>query len=165
MSHSFSCFVSLPDNMKLLYLHGLNSKLSDEKREILENYGPVFAPDINYSKKYFQPELILKQYPNTDFNVVIGSSIGALNAYAISEIIGRPALLFNPPLVKYQSIDLKGKHPAEASYKKILLGESDDVVNAAETLSFLGQILQNSELDIKVLPNLAHQIPIDVFTD
>lgn len=73
----------------------------------------------------------------------MGSSIGALNAYAISEIIGKPALLFNPPLVKYQSIDLKSKHPAEASYKKILLGGSDDVVNAAETLSFLGQILQN----------------------
>ncbi|PRX38765.1 alpha/beta hydrolase family protein [Salegentibacter salegens] len=81
--------------MKILYLHGLNSKLSDEKREVLEEYGQVFAPDIDYSDKHFQPDLILKEFPNTEFNEVMGSSMGALNAYAISEIIGRSALLFN----------------------------------------------------------------------
>ena len=89
--------------MNILYLHGLMSKLSPEKRKVLEQYGEVFAPDINYPKKHIQPAEILKQYPDTEFNVIIGSSMGALNAYIISENIGRPALLFNPPLKKYQT--------------------------------------------------------------
>lgn len=151
--------------MKILYLHGLNSKLSDEKLEILKDYGQVFAPDIDYSAKHFQPETILKQYSNKKFDVVMGSSMGALNAYAVSEIIGRPALLFNPPLVKYQSLNLDNQFTGNFSYKKILLGGSDEVVNAAETLNFLGKNLQKSELNIKVLPQLGHRIPIDVFTD
>ena len=151
--------------MKILYLHGLNSKLSDPKRKILEQYGQVFALDINYTEKHFQPDYILKQFPNTEFNVVMGSSMGALNAYAISEIIGRPALLFNPPLVKYSEIEFSHKFTRGLSPKQILLGGSDEVVNAAETLNFLGQNLQKSILNIKVLPQLGHRIPIDVFTD
>ena len=151
--------------MKILYLHGLNSKLKDEKRKILEEYGQVLAPDIDYSDKHFQPDLILEQFPNTKFNVVMGSSMGALNAYAISEIIGRPALLFNPPLTKYQEVESKSKFTRGLSPKQILLGGSDDVVDAAETLNFLGQNLQKSELNIKVLPQLGHRIPIDVFAD
>jgi hypothetical protein len=151
--------------MNILYLHGLNSKLSDPKRKILEQYGQVLAPDINYTEKHFQPDLILKEFPNIEFNVVMGSSMGALNAYAISEIIGRPALLFNPPLSKYQEVESKRKFTRGLTSKKILLGGSDDVVNAAETLNFLGQNLQKSELDIKVLPQLGHRIPIDVFTE
>ena len=151
--------------MYILYLHGLNSKLSDEKREVLEQYGQVLAPDIDYSDKHLQPDLILKQFPHTEFNVVMGSSMGALNAYAISEIIGRPALLFNPPLVKYREIEFSHKFTRGLSTKQILLGGSDDVVNAAETLNFLGKNLQKSELNIKVLPQLGHQIPIDIFTD
>ncbi|MBI6121045.1 YqiA/YcfP family alpha/beta fold hydrolase [Salegentibacter maritimus] len=151
--------------MYILYLHGLHSKLSDEKREVLEQYGQVLAPDIDYSDKHLQPDLILKQFPNTEFNVVMGSSMGALNAYAISEIIGRPALLFNPPLIKYRETEFSYKFTRGLSTKQILLGGSDDVVNAAETLNFLGQNLQKSVLNIKVLPQLGHQIPIDIFTD
>jgi hypothetical protein len=151
--------------MNILYLHGLHSKLSDKKREVLKQYGQVFAPDIDYSDKHFQPDFILKEFPNTEFNVVMGSSMGALNAYAISEIIGRAALLFNPPLVKYSEIEFSHKFTRGLSPKQILLGGSDDVVNAAETLNFLGQNLQKSELNIKVLPQLGHRIPIDIFTD
>ena len=150
--------------MKILYLHGLKSKLKEPKRKILEKYGKVFAPDIDYSEIHFQPEVILKQFPTTEFNVVMGSSMGALNAYAISEIIGRPALLFNPPLVKYREIEFSHKFNHGLSSKQILLGGSDDVVNAAETLNFLGENLQNSKLDIKVLPQLGHRIPMDIFS-
>ncbi len=151
--------------MNILYLHGLHSKLSDEKREVLKQYGQVFAPDIDYSEKHFQPDLILNEFPNTEFNVIMGSSMGALNAYAISEIIGRPALLFNPPLNRYKEGEASHKITRGLSSKHILLGGSDDVVDATKTLNLLGQNLQKSVLNIKVLPQLGHRIPIDVFTD
>ncbi|MBZ9631604.1 hypothetical protein LB465_12510 [Salegentibacter sp. LM13S] len=150
--------------MNILYLHGLKSKLKEPKRKILEKYGQVFAPDIDYSTKHFQPETILKQFPTTEFNVVMGSSMGALNAYAVSEIIGRPALLFNPPLSKYQNVETKSKFTRGISTKQILLGGSDDIVNPAETLNFLSKNLQQSELDIQISPQLGHRIPIDIFT-
>jgi len=151
--------------MNILYLHGLKSKLSSEKRKILGEYGKVFAPDIDYNSKYIQPVEILKQYPWTEFNVVIGSSMGALNAYIISENIGRPALLFNPPLAKYKNVDFEAKFLKGICSKQLLLGGNDDVVNPSETLNFLGQHLSKTELNIKIDPSLGHRIPVSIFEE
>jgi predicted esterase YcpF (UPF0227 family) len=43
--------------MNILYLHGLKSKLKEDKRKILEQYGRVFAPEIDYSENHFSPIL------------------------------------------------------------------------------------------------------------
>ena len=149
--------------MNILYLHGLKSKLSPEKRQILEQYGKVYAPGIDYESAYIQPLEILQKFPETHFNVVIGSSMGALNAYIISENIGRPALLFNPPLVKYQTIEFKAKYVKGLASKQILLGGQDVVVDPRETLDYLKQHLTEFELELKVDPILGHRIPIDIF--
>ncbi len=34
--------------MTILYLHGLESKLSDVKRVVLEKFGTIIAPDMDY---------------------------------------------------------------------------------------------------------------------
>ncbi len=151
--------------MKILYLHGLKSKLSAEKRKVLEKYGEVYAPDINYEHLNIQPVEILKPYADTQFNVIIGSSMGALNAYIISENIGRPALLFNPPLKKYQNINFKARYTKGLASKQIVLGGIDEVVDPSETLAFLGKHLTKDELEIKTDPRLGHRIPVDLFID
>lgn len=149
--------------MNILYLHGLKSKLSTGKRRVLEKYGNVYAPDINYDNQHIQPIEILKHYVNVELNVVIGSSMGALNAYIISENIGRTALLFNPPLSKYQVVNFKAHFTKGLASKQILLGGNDDVVNPSETLNFLGQHLSKAELNIKTDPYLGHRIPVSIF--
>lgn len=151
--------------MNILYLHGLNSKLSEAKNAILERYGKVYAPNINYSRKHLQPIEILHPYPETEFNVIIGSSMGALNGYIISNWIGRPALLFNPPLSKYPwSLMLpEAKFRRGDASKQLLLGAKDEIVNPQETLAFLGTHLQDHELEIKIDPLLGHRIPVDLF--
>ncbi len=151
--------------MNILYLHGLESKLSSEKRKILEQYGNVFAPNIDYSKDHVPYTKILQQFPKTEFNVIIGSSIGALNSYIISNWIGRPTLLFNPPLSKHPWSTM---HPEEKftrgnASKHIVLGAIDKVVNPQETLKYIGSRLYSDELVIKVHPQLGHRIPLDVF--
>lgn len=151
--------------MNILYLHGLKSKLSPEKRKVLERYGKVFAPDINYDLTHIQPIEILKQVPDIEFNVVIGSSMGALNAYIISENIGRPALLFNPPLAKYIPLRFQTNYLKGLCPKNIILGGKDEVVDPSATLKFIGKHLKESELDIKVYPDLGHRIPLEVFKD
>ncbi|GAB2765808.1 hypothetical protein [Salinimicrobium soli] len=151
--------------MNILYLHGLKSKLSKEKHRILEKYGIVFSPDIDYSSDHVQPQEILRNYPDTEFNVVIGSSMGALNAYIISNWIGRPALLFNPPLTKHpKKLDLpKEKFVKGLTSKQILLGANDEIVDPVEALLFLGKHLRENELEIKIDPHLGHRIPPDLF--
>ncbi len=153
--------------MNILYLHGLKSKLKEEKRGILEKYGTVFAPDIDYSREHIQPLQILQNYPDIEFNVIIGSSMGALNGYIISDWIGRPALLFNPPLSKHPgNIGLpKEKFIRAASSKQILLGGKDEVVDPKDTLAFLSDHLQEDELEVKIHPGLGHRIPIDLFEE
>lgn len=149
--------------MNILYLHGLNSKLSPEKRTVLENYGQVFAPDIDYSKKYIQPTTVLNTYKSIEFDVVIGSSMGALNAYIISENIGRPALLFNPPLSRYQKVTFTTYFTKNAAPKQLLLGAQDEVVNPTETLAFLANHLKEDSLRLNVDSQLEHRIPVSIF--
>lgn len=150
--------------MNILYLHGLKSKLNAEKRKVLEQYGEVFAPDINYEIQHIQPVEILKQYPNVEFNVVIGSSMGALNSYIISDNIGRPCLLFNPPLAKHIDQDQIRAHYLKInSHKQIVLGGLDDIVDPKETLSFLSNYLKSAQIDIHIDPRLGHRIPLELF--
>jgi len=153
--------------MNILYLHGLKSKLSKEKRKVLAEYGNVFAPDIDYSGGDAQHLRILQKYPNTEFNVIIGSSMGALNAYIISNWIGRPALLFNPPLAKHPwSLMLpEPKFIRGDASKQLLLGAKDEIVNPQETLALLGNRLQEYELEIRIDPYLGHRIPLDLFKE
>lgn len=150
--------------MNILYLHGLKSKLNAEKRKILAQYGEVYAPDINYEAQHIQPAEILKQYPEVEFNVVIGSSMGALNSYIISETIGRPCLLFNPPLAKYVGpYNIHTHYQKINSFKQIILGGIDDVVDPKETLSFLSDRLTSASIDIHIDPRLGHRIPLELF--
>lgn len=151
--------------MKILYLHGLKSKLSSEKRKVLEKYGDVYAPDIDYSLDHLRYIEILSQFPETEFNVIIGSSMGALNSYIISNWIGRPALLFNPPLSKHswsviysEPIFIKGN-----ASKQFVLGARDEVVDPRETLNYIANQFSDDELTIKIHPHLGHRIPLDLF--
>ncbi|MBT8295768.1 MAG: hypothetical protein KJO51_05080 [Gramella sp.] len=151
--------------MNILYLHGLHSKLSDEKRGVLEKYGSVYAPDIDYNSKHTQPVEILDQYSGTEFNVVIGSSMGALNGFIISDNIGRPALLFNPPLAKYRKVEFKNSYAKIFASKQILLGGIDEVVDPAETLIFLSKRLEEADLEIRTDRRLGHRIPLQIFKE
>lgn len=150
--------------MNILYLHGLQSKLSPEKRKVLEKYGDVYAPDLDYNIKHIQPELILEKVKETEINVVIGSSMGALNSYIISDLIGRPCLLFNPPLSKHEGdYKLKTEYIKRDSFKQLILGGIDDIVDPKETLSFLANHIQKEEIDIHIDPKLGHRIHLDIF--
>lgn len=62
--------------------------------------------------------------------------MGALNSYIISNWIGRPALLFNPPLFKnpWSTMNPKEKSTRGDASKQIVLGARDEVVNQKNTL-------------------------------
>ena len=153
--------------MNILYIHGLESKLSQEKKKILEKYGKVFAPDLNY---YENPEAIasiLKQYSEVDINTVIGSSMGGFAGYHISDALDRPALLFNPAL-KERSVEQRIPEINNTcfSFKQIVLGQRDEVVNPAHTLQFLSERLdQTTDFQIHLRHEMQHRVEPECFEE
>lgn len=152
--------------VKILYLHGLDSFLNDEKRAVLENYGQVLAPNINYRENSNIYSLFLEELKKENIDVIIGSSMGGLIGYYLSHNINKPSLLFNPAL-PYQSVlqivDKKNTNPSSA-IKYIVLGKKDIIVKYSDNLDFLNKnIHQDDNIEIKIINQLEHRIPTDIF--
>ncbi len=153
--------------MKILYIYGLDSKLSLEKRTILEKFGEVNAPDLDY---YNNPKAIisiLEKYENEGIDVVIGSSMGGFAAYYVSTVLKKPALLFNPAL-KRRSVEQSIPSVAITSYtlKHFVIGAEDTMVNPGDTLNFITEKYNEfTDFHLHIRPKLAHSIPVPVFEE
>jgi predicted esterase YcpF (UPF0227 family) len=153
--------------MNILYLHGLESKLSAPKKAILQTYGKVIAPDLEYKSNPNVIQNLYDEYQNQDINVIIGSSMGGFTAYHLANSLGICALLYNPAL-PYRN-DVEQIIPAtlpikNSSFMRIVLGAQDDVIKAKDNLNFLAQNTNpQTDYDITIKRELAHQIPIDIF--
>lgn len=155
--------------MNILFLHGLESKLSNPKRAILETYGTVIAPDLDYK---LNPDVIQNLYDrcyNQNIKAIIGSSMGGFAAFHLANSFGVCALLYNPALpyrnsvVQNISLDLPKK---QSPLMRIVLGGQDDVIKAKDNLAFLAQnCFENTDYAIVIKNDLAHQIPVDVFEE
>ena len=153
--------------MNILYLHGLDSKLSPQKREILEKFGKVFAPDLDYYSNQNAIETIVGMYPDVEINAVIGSSMGGFAGYHVSNILHRPALLFNPALAN-RSVEqhIPQQENMYNNLKKIVIGQQDEVVDPAETLDFLSNNFHPAtDFHLHLVPKLGHNIPEALFSE
>ena len=152
--------------MNILYLHGLDSKLSAEKRAVLEVYGKVFAPDLNYYEDAHAIDTVLEMYPEVEINTVIGSSMGGFAGYHVSKAVGRPALLFNPALVKRSVPQNIPEIRNYSNLQQFVLGQRDDVVSPVDTLAYLSQELNSvTDFYLRLVPRLGHNIPVELFEE
>ncbi|WP_424494943.1 YqiA/YcfP family alpha/beta fold hydrolase [Salinimicrobium sp. GXAS 041] len=153
--------------MKILYLHGLDSKLSVEKRSILGNVGTVLAPDLNYYEDKNAIETILEMYEEDEIDVVIGSSMGGFAGYYVANRLSCPALLFNPALKKRsvaQTVPLEKTQ--NSSMQQFVIGQQDEVVNPTDTLAFLGGSFNlGTHFHLHLVPGLGHRIPEEIFNE
>lgn len=153
--------------MNILYLHGLDSKLNPEKRQILEKYGKVFAPDLDYYQDSHAIKTILEMFQDVEINTVIGSSMGGFAAYHVSNALFRPALLFNPALQKRsvpQNIPVEENN--YNNLKQIIIGQRDDVVAPADTLSFLSENFNPvTDIHLRLVARMGHRIPVELFEE
>jgi hypothetical protein len=153
--------------MNILYLHGLESKLSNEKRVLLEKYGKVIAPDMDYTSNPNMIASLFSEYHNYGIDVIIGSSMGGFAGYYLANSFGICALLYNPALPyrgnteQIQPTDLPVNNPKVI---RIVLGGQDTVIKAKDNLEFLAQhISSTTDFSIVIRKDLGHQIPVDVF--
>ena len=148
---------------KILYFHGLDSFLSDDKKIILEKYGIVEAPVTNYRE--FNIYHFLDPLLKTDATVVMGSSFGGYIGYTLARHVNLPSLLFNPALIG-RSINAeytKGNEPGiMTSLSYIVLGKKDEVINCAENFDYISKNVKGPK-KIIIEDTLAHRIPLDIF--
>lgn len=161
--------------MKTLYLHGLDSFLSDEKRVILEKYtNNLIAPSIDYRQDPYTIQTLLERHKDEKIELVIGSSMGGLTAYYLSWFWQIPCLAFNPALPYRSTIQELPALPITINkiknlrkeYLRVILGRHDDIINPFDTLPILMNDMNEDEpLSIHLRNDLAHQIPFDIFDD
>lgn len=152
--------------MNILYLHGLESKLNPDKRAVLERFGNVFAPDMDYHNNANVFELLLKMHDENNFDVVIGSSMGGFMSYYFANTTNCPALLFNPAL-PYKSVSQNIPELNSQNASSLLhfaLGGKDDTIKANDNLKWISENRNlNTDIKICVHNQMGHQIPLGIF--
>ena len=155
--------------MNIIFLHGLESKLSNEKRVILETYGTVIAPDLEYKSNPNVIQNLYDEFKNQDINTIIGSSMGGFAGFHLANSLGICALLYNPALPYRNSIEQiipNNLQVRESPLMRIILGGQDEIIKAKDNLAFLSQNSKpNTDYTIVIKNDLAHQIPVDVFKE
>lgn len=150
--------------INILYLHGLESKLSLAKRKVLEQFGSVFAPNLDYFNEENTIALLFQEYKNQKIDVIIGSSIGGFAGFYLAQLLQKPAFLFNPALKERSVPQII---PSEVNFLSteltLLLGKKDDVVPNEKTLNFLSDYQTESKIEMLFDENLAHGIPLNIF--
>lgn len=154
--------------MTILYLHGLESKLSEEKRAVLEPFGTVIAPDLDYKSNSEMFHYLMETYKNESIDCIIGSSMGGFMGYHLAMTLGCPALLFNPAL-PIRSLNQNVPNQLEPKNNQrfsIVLGSQDETVPAHLNLKYFSEhLLPTVQFQIKIRPDLAHQIPLEIFEE
>ena len=149
----------------IIYFHGLDSSLNEEKREALEVYGIVTAPTYDYRNAAVL-ENIEKMFTYSINTVLVGSSFGGYLANLFSTKYDIPSLLFNPALAVQSIPSLITLNNQKESNNKSLtyfvLGKKDTVVDAAASLIYIDSYIKGTK-EISIEPDLEHRVPLDIF--
>ena len=150
---------------RILYFHGLNGTLSEEKRRILEVFFDVYAPQLNYEFDNID-QLIEELLPENTFDAIIGNSMGGYVAYHLSRQLNVPSLLFNPALkersteIQFTPYEHYGNH---LSLVYAVLGKADEIVSPNGTWEELFSDNQNDRVIFSCHRKLEHRIDENTF--
>ena len=152
--------------MKILYLHGLESKPNCEKVEWLQSQGhEVTSPKINYKDK----NVDLNQYTKTKFDLIIGSSMGGYAAYMLGKQTGTDLLLLNPALHSRTfdpNFRLSSKDSLLCPNVYLAVGEQDKIIEPLRTVDILLHDTEvNFDMDNYILGEHGHRTTVDFFKD
>lgn len=147
---------------KILYLHGLESKVGGVKETYLRENNKVLAPSLDYSKPLDLSGLVSDTYQfNPD--LIIGSSFGGYYAEMVARFTKTEVLLLNPQIMpdlfKLPShIHVKARRYGHK--RTIILGMKDDIVPPKVTKDYYKDKAKFIELK-----NVGHRIPLKEFVD
>ncbi|MDR3197815.1 MAG: hypothetical protein LBU34_08120 [Planctomycetaceae bacterium] len=158
-------------NKKILYLHGLDGSLSPEKKEVLERYFEITAPQLDYRNTPDMFAQLSGLFISEKFNAVIGNSMGGCFAYYLSLKYSVPALCFNPALhfrpIHFDLPELKpNNNPPNNNPPNnpivFVLGGQDDTVPVIESFAWIRQN-PNPNFVLKWYNEMGHRVDIKTF--
>jgi len=148
---------------KILYLHGLDSALSPEKRAVLERYFAVVSPQLDYRNT---PDMFVRLSALVAVekpDAIIGSSMGGRFAYYLAAKYALPALCFNPAL-GYRPFEIDLPEVGTAHNPIVfVLGGKDAVVSATENFAWI-RANSHPNFVLKWYNTMGHRIDIETFT-
>ena len=155
-------------NIKTVYIHGLDGEPKPEKMEIMKQAGlEVSALHLNYreNKNVYSElkELIIKN----KVKFLIGSSFGGMLAYYLAEELGIPCLIFDPAIA-YRSVQVEIPKIKSniCPLRIVVLGEKDDIINPIENAKIFNQKEKTGLIQKVVTCNwLGHQIDLQTFDE
>jgi len=152
--------------MRILFLHGLESKPGCGKVQYLESQGHVVhSPKLDYhDDRSYENLCTLTSHGNYD--VIIGSSMGGWFAWNLGKELGVPVLLLNPALHSRSIEPIIGKWIGEfytTSKVFLALGRLDDIIDGNKTIEWLDDNDHDDwEHDI-MIQEYGHRTPVDIF--
>ncbi|MFJ1431404.1 YqiA/YcfP family alpha/beta fold hydrolase [Capnocytophaga canimorsus] len=149
--------------MKILYLHGLDSFLQDDRRAVLQQYATIYAPVLDYKNTPNLFEKLQEMYHDVD--AIIGSSAGGLVTYYLAQALQKPCLLFNPALTFRSEMPIATSfNRSYTQYMQIVIGLQDEVLPSWQILELLrNDISENQNIEIHLINKMSHSYPIDIF--
>lgn len=160
----FSEFYPIFFAMKILYLHGLDSHLQDDRRAVLEGFAQVEAPVLDYLNTPNLFSQLVVDYQ--DVKALIGSSAGGLVAYYLAQKIKKPCLLFNPALCFRERMPFPISFDKNyTNYMRIVIGGQDEVIDPLLSLKILQEDISSVQnIDIHIINQMKHSYPIEIFS-
>ena len=156
--------------LKGVYLHGYQGYVTDEKKDFLNQFGDVYAPNIDYDQNPMILFDLYEKYKNEEIDFVAGTSLGGILIFHLAMILNKPCLLLNPAVTAMDQI--KSFIPENAynliPNKKVnvVIGMKDTIVDPTKQLLFFNNYTDDLNLiDIKIKEDLDHFIPYDLFVE
>ncbi|MDO4881089.1 MAG: YqiA/YcfP family alpha/beta fold hydrolase [Capnocytophaga sp.] len=149
--------------IKVLYLHGLDSFLQEDRREVLSQYCQIEAPVLDYLHSTGLFEQLLEKYK--DITAIIGSSAGGLIAYYLAQKLQKPCLLFNPALSHHSQMPFPHFFDKNyTQYMQIVLGRQDEVISYEVSLKILlNDLSEKQDAEVHLINKMQHSYPISIF--
>jgi pimeloyl-ACP methyl ester carboxylesterase len=151
------------NNRKIIYLHGLDGSLSQEKKTVLERCFDIVAPQLDYRNTPDMFGQLDKLVRNEKPDAIIGNSMGGCFAWYLAMYHALPALCFNLALgYRSISIDLPGLK-SNNNPVVFVIGGKDTVVQADENFAWIRQHA-NPNFVLKWYNEMEHRVDIDTFS-
>jgi hypothetical protein len=152
--------------MKILYIHGLESKPSEPKTSAFSRRGhEIYAPSMEFLQfsDTIEPYNILKKMAiEHEVEFLAGSSYGGFMAYWLGQELGLPQLLFNPAVCR-EVFTVPTAAPIRTDVSSwVLLGAQDETIPAELNLEFFAD---KPQARVIVAQWLAHRIDIQTFEE
>ena len=126
--------------VKILFIHGFNNFLSEERRKILEQYFEVIAPEFNYNNAQNLLNELSKIIEDEGIKAIIGNSMGGLFSYYLAEKYDLPALCFNPALCAVEEVRKHAEIPEiipKSNKITFVIGGKDTTVPALRSFEWI----------------------------